>query len=109
MSINVTVKLNGGLFSKDLERLAQKQIKHEVLSKIEERLQRGGKGITEKRNETVTTRKGFGTLEAGYTLRSHRRTGTSKQSKWIGQARAMAPRVAKKAAERIAAELAGGA
>lgn len=114
VAIDLKVTLRGGLFSKDVERIAQKQIEHEVVRHVEERLQRGGKGLGEQRNEPpIIERRGFGELEVRYPrdgrgkFRPPRRTGGSKQRKQIGQVRAMAPRVARKAAERIAEELGG--
>jgi hypothetical protein len=102
MDVNVTLK--GPFFEKDVPRIVEKQILHEILGKVEERTERQGRGLGAQKNRIDHT---YRRLELTVdTTRIYPRTkGTSWQKKNIGIIKSMAPRVARKAAERIAAEL----
>lgn len=106
MNIGMSVKLSGGLFTKDFERIARKQIDHELLTKFEERVKRGGRGVGAKRNKVTGDRGSFYELVMTSTLKPPRTKGTSWQRKNLGIIRAMTPRVVRKTAQRISEELA---
>jgi len=105
-SIDVTVRLRGGLFTKNIPRVVEKQLVHEVLNKVEERTKRQGKGLGAQRNRIEHHRSGL-ELSVDSTRIFPRTKGTSWTRKNIGVVKAMAPRVMRKAAERIAGELDG--
>jgi len=111
--IDVKVTLRGGLFGKDIPRIVQKQLVREVIVKVDERMGRkgpqgsGGSGIGVKRN-TVSRQPDGLQLTVSSTLNRPRVKGTAWQRKNIGIIKAMAPRVVRKAAERIAEEMGGG-
>jgi len=105
--INVSVAYKGGLFGKNIPRAVEEQIVEQVLSKIEERTRRGGRGVGVRRNTIRHDHRGALELLVSSTRIWPRTRGTAWQRKNIGIIKAMAPRVARKAAERIAAELGG--
>lgn len=104
VGIDVTVRLRGGLFWKNIPKVVQRQLVAEVLTKLEQRTQRQGKGLGARKNTVTHSMDGL-TLKLATTRIAPRTTGKSHQRKNIGVVRAMAPRVMKKAAERIAAEM----
>lgn len=108
-AIDITVKVNGGLFKRNIPRSVRDALMQEAVTKVSQRWLRGGKGLGVQRN-TLTERVHEGALEArvSSTLHSPRRTGAAMTRKKIGQARAMAPRVLRKAAERIVTEMGSG-
>lgn len=104
-TVALGVSLRGGLFTKDILRLIQKQIDHEMLRKIEERVNRGGKGLGARRNKISGARQGFGRLTMTSTRKYPRTKGTSWQRKNIAIIKSMGPRIARKTAQRIVEEL----
>lgn len=104
MSIDVSVTLKGGLFGKNIPSIVEKQLVSEVLTKVEERTRRQGRGLGAKRNTVGHDRNGL-VLNIDTTFNHPRRTGASWQRKNIGIIKAMAPRVMRKAAARIAEEM----
>lgn len=106
-AIDVTVTLKGGLFKKDVTRIVEKQIVHEILGKVEERTRRQGKGLGAQRNRVGHQRHGM-ELTIDTTKIWPRTKGTSHQRKNVRIIKSMAPRVANKAALRIAEEMTGG-
>lgn len=105
IDVNISATVRGGLFSKNIERLVQKQIDHEILTKIDQRVQRGGKGLGARRNTITGERQGFYALTMTSTRVFPRTKGTSWQRKNIAIIKSMAPRVARATAKRIAEEL----
>lgn len=109
-AINVTVRVNGGLFKRDIPRSVRQAMADEAVVKIGDRLTRrgargsGGKGKGVMRN-TVARDRG-GTTETITSTRVPPRTkGTSWQRKNVAIARSMAGRVLSKAADRVVAEM----
>lgn len=105
--IGITVTLRGGLFSKNIPRVVEQQIVAEIITKVEERTARGGRGLGAKRNIIGQERAQPLSLAVSSTLNWPRTRGTAWQRKNIAIVKAMAPRVGRKAAERIAEELGG--
>lgn len=114
-AIEVKALFKGGIFTKEIEPLVQKQITHEVIEKLEERMTRkgtqgsGGRGLGVQRNVVTAERKGFAVLEVKSTVggKEHwpRTTGSKWQGKNIGIIRSMSPRLVNAAARRIVEEL----
>lgn len=104
MNMTVAVTLKGPMFEKDVPRIIEKQIIHEILGKVEERTKRQGKGLGARRNTIDHQRRGLELTVDTSKIRP-RTKGTAWQKKNVGIIKSMAPRVARKAAERIAAEL----
>lgn len=112
-AIDVTVTFKGGLFKKDIPATTRRVLRQEVIDKVHARLMRkgaqgsGGRGKGVLRN-TVSDRVGDMEVRVASTLRSPRTRGT----KWIGKniaiTKSMAPRVLRRAAERLAAEMGNG-
>lgn len=105
IAIDVTIKVNGGIFSRNIERTVRTALYEEAIDKIADRMMRGGRGLGVRRN---TLSRGFrGELEATVesTRRFPRTRGTAWTRKNIGIAKAMAPRVLRKSADRIVAEM----
>lgn len=106
-AIEISVKVHGGLFSRNIPESVRRSMRQEAIEKIATRMERGGKGLGSKRN-TISHRADGELQERVSSTRIWPRTkGTSWQSKNIGIAKAMAPRVLRKAAERIVGELGG--
>jgi len=112
IALDVSVTLRGGLFEKNIDRVVEQALVGEVLTKVDERLMRkgthgsGGQGIGVRRN--IVTRRSRGLeLDYGSTRRNPRNTGKAWLAKNVRIVKAMAPRVIRKAALRMAAELAG--
>lgn len=105
--IGITVTLRGGLFSKNIPRVVEEAIVGEILTKVEERTRRGGRGLGAQRNVIGHERLQPLSLITTSTLNWPRTRGTAWQRKNIGIVRAMAPRVGRRAAERIAEEMGG--
>lgn len=103
-SIDVNVTLRGGLFGKNIPRAVEESLAGEVLAKVEERTRRQGKGIGAQRNTISHDRDGLA-LRISSTLRFPRSRGSAWQRKNMAIIRSMAPRVMRKAAERIAREM----
>lgn len=103
--ISITVKMNGGLFSRNIKRSVREAMYQEALEKVAVRMERGGKGLGAQRN--VITQRPDGDLQMRViSTRIYPRTrGTSWVSKNIAITRAMAPRVLRKAADRIVTEM----
>lgn len=93
------------------DRIVQKQIQHEVIGAIGDRLTRkgvrgsGGTGLGVRRN-TVSKAERFAELTLRSTLNFPRTKGTAFKRKNIAIVKAMSPRAANKAARRIEEELA---
>lgn len=104
MNLYVHVTYRGALFGAEVPRIVQKQLQHEVLSAIEERTRRQGRGVAARRN-LITHERERMELMVESTLKSPRTTGRAWQRKNVAIIKAMAPRVLRKAAERIAQEL----
>jgi len=112
-SIDVTVNLRGGLFGKNIPSTVRDALNQEALGKINERMRRkgdrgsGGRGKGVQRN-VVSQRFNPSDMELRiYTTSVYprRRKAGSFKRKNIAIIRSMAPRVMRKAAERIAAEM----
>ena len=113
-AIDVTVRLNGGLFHKNIPESVRRALVDEAVDKIGQRLVRkgaqgsGGRGIGVRRN-TVTQDRDDARMTVT-TLSTHiwpRMKGTSWQGKNVRIARSMAGRVLRKAADRVVAEMGG--
>jgi len=105
LPIEISVKVHGGLFSKDVKRAVREAMYQEALEKIGTRMERGGKGLGAKRNTVTHMPDGDLQMRVSSTRIWPRTKGTSWQRKNIGIVRAMAPRVLRKAAERIVMEM----
>jgi hypothetical protein len=105
-AIDVTVKLSGGLFGKDIPKVVEQALVGEVLAKVDERMSRPrqGKGLGARRNRVRTRPSGL-ELTVTSTRIWPRTRGTAWTKKNVGVVKSMAPRVMRKAAERIAGEL----
>lgn len=103
-AIDVSVTLKGPLFTKKIDDVVKRQLVAEVLTKVEERTRRQGKGLGARRNTISHERDGL-ELNVESTRNWPRTKGTSWQKKNIGIVKAMAPRVMRKAAQRITEEL----
>lgn len=115
-AIDITVKVNGGIFSKNIPESVRNSLREEVLLKVNQRMTRqgargsGGKGLGVQRNTVgsfVDISALTMTVESTHGGKEHwpRVKGTAWQRKNIGIIRAMAPRVLRKAADRIVAEM----
>lgn len=107
----VDVVVRGPLFDKKITQVVKTAMVDECLKKIEKRMKRGGKGAGAKQN-IVTAEMAFGAaamnavgMEVASTLRRPRTKGKAWVRKNVAIARAMAPRVLRKAARRMVAEL----
>ena len=102
--IQVSVTLKGPLFSKKIDQVVKAAMIEETLEKIGQRMERGGKGLGAKRN--IISRQ-TAALEMGVQSTRHfpRTRGTAWTQKNVAIVKAMAPRVLRKAALRIAGEL----
>lgn len=112
MSLNIDVTVRGPLFEKKVDETVRRAIAEEGLDKIAERLTRkgaqgsGGKGVGVKRNAVTQQRRASELTVDTLSTRVFPRTrGTSWLKKNSGIARAMAPRVLRKVAQRIVGEL----
>ena len=103
IQVHVTVK--GPLFTKKLDSLVRNAMYEEAVEKITARMERGGKGLGARRNVVTTRRLDPLTGEASSTLHRPRTKGTAWTRKNVAIAKAMAPRVLRKAALRITSEL----
>ena len=104
MNLTVAVNLKGPMFTKKIDDVVKKAIVEETLKKIDERVQRQGKGLGARRN--VIDRKLTGLELTVDTTKIRPRTkGTAWQRKNVSIIKAMAPRVARKTALRIVGEL----
>lgn len=107
---NIDVTIKGPFFNKKISKVVQDAIVQEAVEKIGDRLTRkgtqgsGGKGLGVRRNTVTRKRGGLGEQVAS-TLRRPRTKGTSYIRKNMGIAKAMAPRVLRKTAQRIVGEL----
>lgn len=109
--IDVKVKLRGKIANEVLtNRIVQKQIQHEIIGALAERLTRkgpqgsGGKGLGVKRN-IITKNEKFRELEIRSTAKVPRTTGRAWHAKNIAIVKSITPRVANKTARRIEEEL----
>lgn len=107
VAMNISVTVKGGLFRQAARAVVEQQVLTEVLSKVEERTARGGRGIGAQRNTIRHDHNGALELTVSSTRVWPRTRGTAWQRKNMSVIRAMAPRVARKAAQRIAEELGG--
>lgn len=107
-AIDVRVTLKGGLFSKGIPPVVERALKEEALAKVRERINRPyrGKRLGRARNIVTPTEQEL-TLREDSTLIPPRTKGTSWQRKNVAIVKSMAPRVMKKAAQRIAEEMGG--
>ena len=103
MSVDITVKLTGPLFSKSVDAVVKRAIVEEALDKVDERMERSarGRGEGRKRN-TVTRERRDLVLSVNSTLIRPRTTGRAWTSKNMGIIKAMTPRVLRKVAQRAA-------
>lgn len=106
--MEISVKVNGGLFTKNVTQVNRNAVMEEAVRKISTRWMRGGRGKG-VRNNTLREVPSDAALESRVysTLNQPRTTGSSMTKKKIGQAKAMAPRVLRKYAERVVKELDG--
>jgi len=104
--IDVTVKVNGGLFRRNVSRTVRDAMYQEAVEKVGERWMRGGRGLG-VRNNTLTKHPHPGQMAVtvSSTTNTPRTTGAAMTRKKIGQAKAMAPRVLRKAADRVVSEM----
>lgn len=109
--IKVKATIKGTLVDEfKTDRIIRKQIQHEVIGAIEQRMTRhgsrgsGGKGLGVQRNRVTADAK-FAELTVESTLVTPRVKGVAWKRKNISLIKAMAPRVANAAARRIEAEL----
>lgn len=115
--LDISVKVNGGIFEKNIPAVVRTVMYEEALLKINERLLRkgrfgsGGKGIGVQRN-TITDERRRGSGDMELLIRSTRIaprvSGAAWQKKNIGIVKAMAPRVLRKSADRIVEEMGSG-
>jgi len=105
MNMNVRIETNGGIFTKNMRRVVEEAVGAEIITKIEERTRRGGRGLAAQRNTITHERHADNELQIVSTAIWPRVTGRAWAGKNIGIIRAMAPRVARRTVERIAAEL----
>ncbi len=104
MQMTVAVTLKGPLFEKKIDAVVEKAIVEEALKKVDERVQRGGKGLGARRN--IVSRKLTGLELTVDTTKIRPRTkGTSWQKKNLQIIKRMVPNVVRKTALRIASEL----
>lgn len=114
--IMVTVKVNGGLFEKNIPETVRDALREEVLLKINQRMTRGGvrgsggKGLGVQRNTVgsyVDVSALTLTVESTRGGKEHwpRMTGSTWQRKNIAITKALAGNVLRKAANRIVAEM----
>lgn len=110
--IDVTVKLKGKLAIEGVaDRIVQKQIQHELIGAIGDRLTRkgskgsGGTGLGVRRNTITRAPDRFNTVELRSTAVFPRTKGTAWKRKNMGIVKAMAPRVLNKTARRIEEEM----
>lgn len=108
MNLDVKVTVKGGIFKGDIPRIVERQVRQEILNHIEARTSRKnqGKGIGARRNTISHSRERM-ELGIASTRIWPRTTGKAWQRKNIRIIKSMAPRVGKKAMERIAEELGG--
>lgn len=109
--LDITVSVNGGIFKRDIRRTARQAVYEEALQKIDQRLMRrgiygsGGKGRGVRRNIVEHARDDDLAIEVSSTLRWPRTKGTTWTKKNVAIVKAMAPRVLRKAADRIVQEM----
>jgi hypothetical protein len=99
--MEVTVKLNGGLFHRNVPRVLRAAMYEESLEKIALRMERGGKGLGARRNTVKHKKVNDTELRVDSTRIYPRVIGSSWQRKNIGIAKSMAPRVLRKGAQRV--------
>jgi hypothetical protein len=99
-AIDVQVTLKGHLFEKKIDDTIKRALVEEVLMKVDERAQRQGKGLGAQRNRVERRLRGT-ELEIDTTRIWPRTKGTAWTRKQIAITKAMAPRVMRKAAQRI--------
>lgn len=104
-AIDITVKVNGGLFKRNISRSVRDAVYQEAVQKIATRMERGGKGLGSKRNTVTQAPDGDLQARVSSTRIYPRTKGTSWQRKNIAIAKAMSGRVLRKAAERIVNEM----
>ena len=115
MPITVNVKVTGGLFKRNIPQTARDALVGETLDTIHKRLMRngrfgsGGKGRGVRRNTVdyfVDYDRGTPfALEISSTLNPPRTKGTKWLRKNVAITKAMAPRVLRKAAQRMVSDL----
>jgi len=117
-AFDITVKVNGGLFQKNIPETVRRAMVGEAIEKIDQRLMRkgargsGGKGLGVQRNivsHEMRPAQMQTTISTTVGGKEHwpRTKGTSWQRKNIAITKAMAPRVLRKAANRIVEEMGG--
>lgn len=103
--MDINVRLRGGIFTKNIPKVVEDAIVSEILRKVDERTQRQGRGLGARNNSIMSEARSPLALAVSSTRNYPRTRGTAWQRKNIGIVRAMAPRVGKKAALRIAEEM----
>jgi hypothetical protein len=101
-AIDINVTLKGHLFEKKIDETVKKALVQEVLVKVGERMDRQGKGLGAKRNRITKKQAAELELLVESTRIWPRTKGTAWTRKNIAIVKAMAPRVMRKAAQRIA-------
>lgn len=108
-AFTATVRLSGGLFGGSIPKHVQNALVQEALLKVDERISRPYAGKRKGRaNNTVTAKREELALVEASTLRWPRTSGATWTRKNVAIIRSMAPRVMRKAAQRIAEEMGGG-
>ena len=102
--MNISVTISGPLFRKKVDAVVKAAIVEEVLEKIGQRMERGGKGLGARRN-VVSHRIAGLAMEVETTRRFPRTRGAAWARKNVGIVRGMAPNVLRKTALRIVEEL----
>jgi len=106
--LDVSVKLQGAFFDKRIHETVRRGVTTEAIEKISARMERGGRGLGARRNTIQTHPHAEDLTSLVTSTRNYpRTTGSTWVKKNYGIARAMAPRVLKKAADRIVADLGG--
>lgn len=103
-AIDVNVTVRGPLFRRKIDEVVKRSIIEEVLLKVEERVERQGKGLASRINFVDAKIKDLELTEHS-TLRYPRTTGAAKQRRDVRAVKALAPRVMQRAAERIVERL----
>lgn len=104
----VSVTLSGPFFTKKINSVVRNAIVTETMKKIEKRLRRKGRKLGRKRNPIGPGELTLGndvTLVMTSTTNWPRTKGTAWKNKNVAIIKAMAPRVLRKTAKRIAGEL----
>lgn len=104
-AIDINVKVNGGIFTKDVDQVVRDAMAQEAIDKLSARMSRGGKGLGVQRNPIRLEVRGALETAAISSLNAPRTTGSSWRNKNVAIAKSLLPRVLKKAADRIVEEM----